>query len=183
MAETPRPVIVLSRALDQARAALTTLDPADLDRDTHCKGWTVRDLVGHLVASPGHFLQMARGEEVDWSEALDVEEGEWAAHFRVDADRLLEHWSGRPEDEAGMADWQSAEIGVHTWDLLRATGHTMPLDPEVAERGLAFMQQGMTEENRGDAFGPPIEVADDASPYDRLVAFAGRDPQVHADPL
>ena len=177
MTETARPVIVLSRALDQARAALTTLDPADLDRPTHCGDWTVRDLVGHLVSSPGHFLQMARGEEVDWSAMPEVDEGEWTAQFRADADELLEHWSGRPADEVGMADFQSAEIGIHTWDLLRATGHTMPLDPEVAERGLAFLQKGLTDDNRGDAFGAPVDVGPDASPYERLVAFAGRDPQ------
>ena len=41
----------------------------------------------------------------------------------------------------------------------------------MAERGLAFMQQGLTEENRGSAFGAAVSVPDDASAYDRLVAF------------
>ncbi|WP_210651211.1 TIGR03086 family metal-binding protein [Nocardioides sp. SYSU D00065] len=177
MSELPRPVLVLSRALDQARAALTTLDAADLDLPTHCGDWSVRDLVGHLVASPGNFLLMGRGEEVDWDAVPDVAEGQWAAYFKADADRLVEHWSLRPQEEAGMADMQSAEIGVHTWDLLHATGHSMPLDPEVAERGLAFLQQGLTDENRSGAFGPAVEVGEDATPYDRLVAFAGRDPR------
>jgi uncharacterized protein (TIGR03086 family) len=177
MSELPRPVLVLSRALDQARAALTTLDPADLDGPTHCGDWTVRDLAAHLVAAPEHFLQMAHGEEVDWSAQPSAPEGEWSQAFRDQSDQLLQHWSGRGEDELGMADWQSAEIGVHTWDLLHATGHSMPLDPEVAERGLAFMQQGLTDDNRGDAFAPPVTVPEDASPYERLVAFAGRDPR------
>ena len=177
MTDVPRPVIVLSRALDQARAALTTLDPADLDRPTHCGDWTVRDLAGHLVAAPAHFLQMANGEEVDWSAPPAAPEDEWSRTFTDDSERLVASWSGRGEDEIGMADWQSAEIGVHTWDLLHATGHSMPLDPEVAERGLAFMQQGLTDDNRGQAFGPAVTVPEDASPYERLVAFAGRDPR------
>ena len=177
MNETPRPVVVLSRALDQARAALTTLDPEDLDGPTHCGSWTVRDLTAHLVAAPEHFLQMARGEEVDWSAAPAAPEEEWPQHFQAQSEQLLEHWAGRAEDDVAMADWQSAEIGVHTWDLLRATGHSMPLDPEVAERGLAFMRQGMTDDNRGDAFGPALAVAADAPAYERLVAFAGRDPR------
>jgi hypothetical protein len=58
-----------------------------------------------------------------------------------------------------------------------ALGRPMPLDDEVAERGLAFMQQGLTADNRGDAFGPAIEVPEDAGAYERLVAFAGRDPR------
>ena len=177
MDEQPRPVVVLGRALDQARAALTTLTPDDLDKPTPCEGWTVRELLGHVLASPGNFLTMGRGEEVDWAATPEVGDGGWADGFREDADRLMAHWSSVPEEQAGMADMQSAELGVHTWDMLHATGHTMPLDPEVAERGLAFMQQGLTEENRGDAFRPPVEVGEDASPYDRLVAFTGRDPR------
>ena len=51
----------------------------------------------------------------------------------------------------------------------------LPLDDEVAERGLAFLQQGLTDDNRGEAFGAPVEVPADAAAYDRLVAFAGRD--------
>jgi uncharacterized protein (TIGR03086 family) len=176
MSDLPRPVLVLSRALDQARAALTTLKPDDLDLPTHCGDWTVRDLAAHLVAAPDNFLAMSRGEEVDWAALPELGEDEWAERFRAGSEQLMQHWSGKTEDEVGMADWQSAEIGVHTWDLLRATGHSIPLDPEVAERGLAFMQQGMTDENRGDAFAPAVTVPADAGPYDRLVAFAGRDP-------
>lgn len=173
----PRPVTVLGRALDQARAALTTVSPDDLEKPTPCQGWSVRELMGHLLASPGHFLGSGQGEDVDWAAPAEVGDGGWADRFREDADRLMEHWRAQPADQAGMADMQSAEIAVHTWDLLRGTGHTMPLDPEVAERGLTFLQQGLTEENRGDAFGTPVEVGADASPYDRLVAFTGRDPR------
>jgi uncharacterized protein (TIGR03086 family) len=73
-------------------------------------------------------------------------------------------------------DWQTAELAVHTWDLARAIGHSPHLDPEVAERGLAFMSSALTPEVRGESFGPPVPVADDAPVYDRLAAFAGRTP-------
>ena len=176
MDDEPRPVVVLARALDQARAAVTTLNPPDLDKPTPCDGWTVRDLLGHLLALPVSFLRMGRGQEVDWSVTPAEGDGGWAEAFRFDAHRLVQHWQGRAPDEIAMADMQTAELAVHTWDLLRATGHTIPLDPEVAERGLAFLQQGLTTENRGDAFGTPVEAPADAPPYDRLVAFTGRDP-------
>jgi len=177
MDEHARPVVVLGRALDQARAALTTLSPDDLDKPTPCAGWTVRRLLGHLLASPGNFLQQGRGEDVDWSTEPEVGDDGWAESFRADADALMEHWRGLPAEQTAMADMQSAEVAVHTWDLLRATGHTMPLDPEVAERGLAFLEQGLTTENRGEAFGSPVDAGADAGPYDRLVAFTGRDPR------
>lgn len=175
--DTPhRAIVVLSRALDQAGDALAMVHADDLDKPTPCADWTVRELVGHLVTTPGHFLQLARGEEVDWSETPEVGDHGWADTFRTTADDLIHHWHGLPDDQAAQADWQSAELGVHTWDLVRAVGRPMPLDPEVAERGLAFMQQGLTADNRGPAFGPAVPVADDAPAYDRLAAWAGRDP-------
>jgi hypothetical protein len=39
------------------------------------------------------------------------------------------------------------------------------------------MQQGLTDDNRGEVFGPAVDVPEDAGAYDRLVAFAGRDPR------
>ena len=177
MANPHQAVVVLSRAIDQAGDALASIHRDDWDRPTPCGDWKVRDLAAHLAAAPEHFLQQARGEDVDWSAKADVADGGWADHFRTRGDDLIHHWHEQPDDQAPQADWQSAELGVHTWDLLRATGRPMPLDDEVAERGLAFIQQGLTEENRGDAFGPAVSVPDDASAYDRLVAFAGRDPR------
>lgn len=169
-------VVVLARALDQAGDALAEIKAADLDNPTPCADWTVRDLAGHLTSAPSRFLSMSRGEEVDWAATPDVAEGTWATAFRTSGDDLIHHWHGQPDDQAAQADWQTAEIAVHTWDLARATGHAGALDDEVAERALAFMQQGLTDENRGPVFGAAVSVADDAPAYDRLAAFAGRTP-------
>jgi uncharacterized protein (TIGR03083 family) len=169
-----QPVVVLSRALDQAGDALAAVRPDDLDRPTPCEGWTVRELADHLAAAPEHFLQLVRGEEVDWSAGTGVAVPQLAAHFRTHADDLLHHWHGQPDDQIDQADWQSAELGVHTWDLVQALGRPIALDDEVAERGLAFMRQGLTADNRGQAFGPEVEVPEDAGSYERLAAFAGR---------
>ena len=170
-------VVVLSRALDQAGDALATVHADDLDKPTPCEGWTVRELADHLASAPEHFLQQGRGEDVDWSAGTGVDPGRLTSHFRSHADDLLHHWHGQPDDQVAQADWQSAELGVHTWDLVRALGRPVPLDDEVAERGLAFMQQGLTADNRGEAFGAEVEAPDGAGAYDRLVAFAGRHPQ------
>jgi hypothetical protein len=72
----------------------------------------------------------------------------------------------------GMA---AAELAIHAYDLttaLRAT--TADLDPEVAEVGLAFMTSSMTDDMRGDAFGPEQSAPADADAYERIAAFAGR---------
>lgn len=175
---TSSPIVTLSRALDQAGDVLAAVHADDLDKPTPCGDWSVRDLATHLAAGPARFLQMLRGEEVDWSAPPQIADGTWATTFRAGADDLIHHWHAQPAEAAGGAGFQVAEVAVHTWDLAQAVGSSVPLDDDIAEAGLAFMQQGLTDENRGEVFKPAVSVADDAAAYDRLAAFAGRDPSV-----
>jgi len=169
---------VLSRALDQAQAAIEGVRPDQLPWSTPCPHWDVRRLVAHLVAGPAKFVEMDSGGQPDWSSDPSVELAEAGSTFRANADDLLASWRSKGDDaDTSMADWQTAELAVHTWDLVTATDQERDLDAEVAEHGLAFMSASLTGENRGDAFGPAIPVAGDAPVYDRLVAVAGRDPR------
>ena len=167
-------VVVLSRALDQAGDVMAGVQPDQLSGPTPCGDWTVEQLIAHLLATPGNFITMATGGEPDWSAAPPSVPEDWTGAFRSSADDLIHLW--HQKDDGGGADWQTAEFAVHTWDLARATGQSTDLDPEVAERGLAFMSQGLTPDNRGGAFGPEVSVPDDAPIYDRLAGFAGRNP-------
>ena len=64
---------------------------------------------------------------------------------------------------------------MHTWDLATALDRsTADLDPEVAERGLAFMQASMNDDDRAPAFQPEQSAPDHADAYGRAAAFAGR---------
>ena len=171
-------VAVLSRALDQAGDVLASVHRDQLSDPTPCKDWTVEQLIRHLLADTGNFVTMMNGDQPDWAAEPPVLPEDWTAAFRSAADDLIHKWHQR-EGAAGEgppADMQTGEFAVHTWDLARAIGHTDPLDPEVAERGLAFLSQGLTPDNRGGAFGAEVEVPADAPVYDRLAAFAGRDP-------
>lgn len=170
-------VTTLSAALDQAGELLAGVQPDDLDRPTPCEGWTVRELGGHLASSPGRFLRSAQGESVDFGTPSDVPEDRWATQFRADAADLMAHWQSQPEDARGGVDFTTAELAVHAWDLSQAIDPGRALDPVVAERALAAMSQGLTPENRGSAFGPPVELADDAPVHDRLAAWSGRTPR------
>jgi len=168
-------VVVLSRALDQAGDVLAAVHADQLARSTPCDDWNVAQLIGHIVDAPVRFLDMARGEEPDWSAGPRPVAGNWVADFRTNADNLIHHWhqAGAAAD-VGQIDWEIAEIAVHTWDVAQATGQSPSLLPEVAERGLAFMSAMLTPGNRGQAFAPAVRVPDDAPVYNRLAAFAGR---------
>jgi uncharacterized protein (TIGR03086 family) len=174
---TDSPVDQLAQALDQAEQALGTVDDDNLDNPTPCSDWTVRQLADHVAAGPARFVQMAKGEEVDWSAAPDVAAGEWRTTFRSGADELLAAMRGLPEDQQAQAGFQVAEYALHSWDLVRGTGASMDLDDSIAETGLAAMQGGLTDENRQGAFGSEVPVPDDASAYEKLAAFSGRDPR------
>jgi uncharacterized protein (TIGR03086 family) len=167
---------VLSRGLDQAATLLGSVHDTDLTGSTPCHDWTTAELVDHLVVAPARFAQMVRGEAVDWAAPTPHVGDERADAFRASADELMDAWRGVADAEAPMGpDWQAAEIAVHTYDLAAALGRpTDDLDPEVAERGLAFMQANLTQDNRGPAFRPEQPAPDGADAYQRIAAFAGR---------
>jgi uncharacterized protein (TIGR03086 family) len=168
-------VRVLSRALDQAGDVLDRLHPDQLSLATPCQEWDVASLADHLIATPGTFLTMMRGEQPDWSTSPPHVAEAWGPAFRVAGDNLIHAWHEGVGGESASADWQCAELAVHTWDLATAIGFPLDrLDPEVADRGLAFMQANLTAENRRPAFEPEQAVSDDAGSYERIAAYAGR---------
>lgn len=166
---------VLTRGLDQAAALLGSVTDDDLTAATPCHDWSTAELVDHLVAAPRRFAAMVRGEQVDWSAATPHVGDDRAEAFRSAADELLAAWHGAADDVRTGPDWQTAEIAVHTYDLATALGRpTAELDPEVAERGLAFMRASLTPDNRGAAFQPEQPSPEGADAYQRIAAFAGR---------
>lgn len=170
-------VFVLNRALDQLGDVLAAVHEDHMPRPTPCGDWTVSQLVGHVLAAPARFVEVVQGGTPDWSTDPVPPEDGWAEDFREAADDLIHVWHQQGEAAAAdQVDWQTAEFAVHTWDLARAVGRsTKKLDPEVAERGLAFMSRSLTDDNRGGAFGPEQPAPEGAGPYERLAAFAGRD--------
>ena len=172
---------VLAAALDQAGDVLAAVPADRLSAPTPCRDWDVAELVAHLIAGPRNFVLMSTGGRPDWSTRPPLP-GDWAAEFRSGAEELVRRWREAGESASPQSvDWQTAEFAIHTWDLARATGQTRPLEPQVAQRGLDFMSAALTPDNRGEVFGPARTVPEDAPVYDRLVAFAGRDPSWSAD--
>lgn len=168
-------VRVLARALDQTADVLDQVHPEALSEPTPCGDWDVAALADHLVAAPRQFLAMARGEEVDWAAPVEHVTQEWGPAFRVAGDDLIHQWHEHSADAPVSADMESAELAVHTWDLATAIGFPVDrLDPEVAERGLAFLRANLTADRRGSAFGPEQPAPAGAGPYEQIAAFAGR---------
>jgi uncharacterized protein (TIGR03086 family) len=162
---------IVTRGLEQLRALLGAVAPEDLGRATPCSEWTVADLSDHIVNSTAGMATMARGGQPDWAASTHHDDPASALHQegRALIEALAASDSTFPE---GMA---AAELAVHTYDLATALGRaTADLDPEVAEAGRAFMTASMTDDMRGNAFGPEQSAPADADEYQRIAAFAGR---------
>ena len=177
MSADPADLVLLEAALEQAADLLGRVSEDQLAAPTPCADWTVGDLVDHVVNTPSVLLTIMRGDELDWGAPPPHVGADREARFRAAGADLVETWkaTGEGEQPSPLA-WQLAELTVHTWDLARALGEsTGHLDPEAAERGLAFMQAGLTADNRAPVFAPEQPAPPDADAYTRIAAFAGRE--------
>ena len=162
----------LNTLLDQMTALVQSVDADALVRPTPCSDWTVRELTEHIIGTTSKFADGVAGREVDWTASTAVT-GDPAAAF-ADAALALRTAYENPA-EGATPDWQCAELATHTWDLATALDHdTGDLDAAPAERGLAFMRANMSDEMRGDHFGPEQTPPDGADAYQRIAAFSGR---------
>jgi uncharacterized protein (TIGR03086 family) len=181
----------LSRALDQTAAVIDAIGPDQAELPTPCPEWDVRALVRHIVGQDlRNFMISAQGDTADWQAPPEELGADWAGDFRERAGALLEVWraadlnrtvtspGGGEAPLRSRADHQITELAVHSWDLLRATGAQVALDPALAEHALAWSQRMLRPQFRGPdkAFGAEVPVPEDAPAYDRLVGWFGRDP-------
>jgi uncharacterized protein (TIGR03086 family) len=189
--DDPRPALL--RAADQI-AGLVEPD-LRLDAPTPCEGWTVEDLLAHLVTVHRRVAHVGRGgHPFDLPHQLPQDDA--AAYVAALADgrrEVVDVWG--PDGDAAVLDrdltvpwgvvpgrvagWGYVrELAVHAWDLASALGSTDTLDAGLAEDVVDHVRAALPAEPRGGAipFGPVVPVPDDAGAYPRLVGWLGRDP-------
>ncbi|TDB90757.1 TIGR03086 family protein [Actinomadura sp. KC216] len=116
---------------------------------------------------------------------------DWRARIPERLDALAAAWRS-PDAWQGMTQAGGLELSgrdaghvalnelvVHGWDIARASGQ--PYDPTDEEIQACLVFVAPTVEQSGGQgieglFGPAVDVPDDASPLDRLIALTGRRP-------
>ncbi len=73
----------------------------------------------------------------------------------------------------------TGDVLVHTWDLPKAVGTPVSLDPDLVERSYDDARKG-SHLRTPDMFGPSIPVPGATDPVTKLVALLGRDPEWRA---
>ncbi|RSD14784.1 TIGR03086 family metal-binding protein [Amycolatopsis eburnea] len=162
------------------------------EQPTPCPGWTVRDVVGHLVREQlwvPHLLAGLTIKEVGdrydgdvlgddpiraWGRSSTAARAAWR---EPGATERIVHLSFG-DTPASDYRWQLAtDLVVHTWDLARGTGSGQPIRDDFAEVLLAVMGSRLRSRQGSGTIGDGVPVADGAPAADRLLSLAGRDPR------
>lgn len=154
---------------------------------TPVNGWVARDVVRHLTEwfpaflAAGAGVELARGPTVD-----DDPVAAWRVHYDAvqellddpaTSDRILvDPHIGRVPLDRAVDQFYTADVFLHTWDLGRAGGQDVRLDPDFC-RALLGGMEGMEDAMRSSGqYGDRVSVPADADVQTRLLGFIGRNP-------
>ena len=183
---------LFDRRADRFTAIVEAVD-GGWDAASPCDGWTARDVVGHVIETQRSFLdqhgldQRGLGDAgsrpapdlTDPAAAWRTQREQVSAALAVDgvADRSYDGYFGPTTIAATVADFYGWDLVVHGSDVARATGQDWSVtDAEAADLHATADGWGEALHSEG-VCGPAVEVPDDASATDRLLARLGRDPR------
>ncbi|MGY1670217.1 TIGR03086 family metal-binding protein [Geodermatophilus sp. SYSU D00710] len=190
---TPSPTELLE-LFQRAQATFTdrvdAVEPGQWDLEA-LPGWTVADLVAHLVGEAHWVPGLLAGEPLDdvaarvpagtdpllapdpltaWEAAADEA---LAAVAGADLAEGTVHLSRGPAPAWEYVDELTVDLTVHSWDLARATGGDATLDPALV-RAAGRLAARLPRDGVPGLFSAPVPVPADASPQVRLLARFGR---------
>jgi uncharacterized protein (TIGR03086 family) len=177
--EHTAPLDRLAAAWGWTADRLGTVHADDLGRATPCADFDLGGLLDHLAESVERFVTVLGGTVPSTAGTTPAER---FARLRT------AHVSAWADAEPGAAyelpfglvpaslaaDLNLAELVLHGWDIGRATGERPDVPDALAIPVLAIGERLLTDETRGHAFAPAVDVAADAAASDRMAAWYGR---------
>lgn len=157
------------------------------DAPTPVAEWQARDIVEHLITWPMPVLSAWAGlhlaDDPTASLARRWEERTTTLQAVLDdpaqASRTVDEGPFAGQSIALTIDRAyTADVFMHTWDLARATGQPIQLDPDYAQElldGLRSMEDVLRDSGQ---YGP-AHPTDSDDPVDQLMAFIGRNTRWH----
>ena len=120
------------------------------ERPAPCEGWVARDVVRHLVEWIPAFLASAGGPPLPEGPSVDDDPaGAWNPEHRhpvllddpvASATQISHPRAGTHRLDEAIATFFLGDVGIHTWDLARATGLDETLDADVVHDMLVGME-------------------------------------------
>jgi uncharacterized protein (TIGR03086 family) len=184
------------RAVLRSVEIVANVTAGDLGRSTPCAGWTLEDLLGHMIAQHHGFAAAADGNITDLSAwevhpVGDDPAGAYAAAARrllgaFAADALLARPFWLPEVRDGGPFPARTAIGfhlvdyvVHGWDVAASIGVPADFAPDLVAAALDIAEQvptGAAREVPVAPFGAALPAGADDSPMDHVLRLLGRCP-------
>jgi uncharacterized protein (TIGR03086 family) len=160
---------------------------------TPCTELDLRALVEHFVGTSTALARLGLGEPLDpddpWGGGAGAADGRWASRLRGNLDAVGRGWSdeqawsgvaevgGSPMPRSMLGEMALIEVAVHGWDVARALGRPLELEPGAAE---ALERAAASTEELGrqmGAYGPEVLVPEGSGALDRALGRVGRDPR------
>jgi hypothetical protein len=156
---------LFQRAQAQFTDRVDAVEPGQWD-DESLPGWTVADLVAHLVTED----LLGDDPFTGWETAAD---GALSAFAEDDALVRTVHLSRGPTPATEYIFEMTADLTVHSWDLARATDGDTELDGELVTAALVYAES-LPADGIPGIVDPPLDVPPSAPPQVRLLARFGR---------
>lgn len=156
--------------------------------DTPDEGWSVADLVEHVIDRDRMLAATVGGPTPDELDVVaDPAElpGAWAERVTwweqrladpATADRTWQTPFGAMTFADAAYAFTVAEVTVHTWDLARAIGADETLDPAAVTAASEQLRSSENTLRRPGVMAPAVDIPGDADDQTRLLAFTGRRP-------
>ena len=143
------PLTKLSSAIDQAQPVIAATPASAYDLPTPCEGWTVRDVINHMIGALTMFRDVAVDGVADPALfARDLIGADAANSFETIAKDAVAAWSepGKLDGTAKLpfGEFPAAfalqlpamDMVVHAWDITKATGNSTTWDPDLVRATL-----------------------------------------------
>jgi uncharacterized protein (TIGR03086 family) len=181
---------MIERAANRAAEVIKGIGEGQLDNQTPCADWSVRQLGNHMTGFLGFSAGAARrhppmgeGESPDfaggddWASTYASMAADLAAAWKEDGatDGNLMFGAGGEMKATDAAAVTISELVIHAWDLATATGQTYQADDDLAHLSLQVATGGQ-ESGAQDFYGPPITANNDAPIFHKALAMSGRSP-------
>jgi uncharacterized protein (TIGR03086 family) len=174
----------ISRLLDNLKAK-------QLNAPTPNSQWSVRDLLNHITSEQLWVPELMAGKTV--AEVGDKYDGDvigddpravWGKTFSAAQAAFAKpgalddsvHLSFGDTPAKHYLEQMFIDLVIHGWDLARGLKAADQIDPELVQACYDILQPQAEDWRSGGAFGPAVQVPEDADLQTKLLALSGRQP-------
>ncbi|SHN35164.1 TIGR03086 family metal-binding protein [Cryptosporangium aurantiacum] len=185
-----------ARAVRYSVEQVDAVTTGDLGRPTPCVGWSLADLLGHLIAQHRGFAAAAAGHGADLTQwavpsigddvvqryrsAADDVLAAFAALEAPDRPVHLPEFQSEPFPAVAAVNFHAVDYLVHAWDVAATLGRPFAPDDALVNALLPLVlaiPNDAEQRAPGSPFAPALPAPADASPLERVLTALGRSPE------